>query len=85
MAIMHEGRGKGKEVRRGTCSKLLRLFPEADVEAFIVSLVSRLSHHVTCTCSTDVGEDLLKLVTCSDVHGHWVGVWRSGTFWKMTE
>jgi len=32
------------------------------------------------TCSTDAGEGLVKLITCSDVPGHWVDVWRSDTF-----
>ena len=31
-------------------------------------------------CSTNVGEGLVKLITCSDVPGHWVNVWKSGTF-----
>jgi len=31
-------------------------------------------------CSTNVGEVLVKLITCKDVPGHWVDVWRSGTF-----
>ena len=30
--------------------------------------------------STNVGEGLVKLITCSDVPGHLVDVWRSGTF-----
>jgi len=31
-------------------------------------------------CSTNVGEHLVKLITCYDVPGHWwVDVWRSGT------
>ena len=30
-------------------------------------------------CSTNAGEGLVKLVTCSDVHGHWIDMWRSGT------
>jgi len=30
--------------------------------------------------STNVGEGLVDLVTCTDVPWHWVDVWRSGTF-----
>ena len=30
--------------------------------------------------STNVGEGLVKLVVSNDVPGHWVDMWRSGTF-----
>ena len=32
------------------------------------------------TCSTNVGGGLVKLITCNDIPGRWVDVWRSGTF-----
>jgi len=28
-----------------------------------------------------MGEGLVKLITCNDLSGRWVDVWRSGTFW----
>ena len=33
---------------------------------------------VFVTCSTNVGEGLM--IMCSDIPGHWVDVWRSGSF-----
>jgi len=35
------------------------------------------------TCITNTGEGLVKLITCCDVPGLWVDVWRSGTFLKV--
>ena len=35
---------------------------------------------VFVACSTNKGEALAKLVTCSDLRGCWVDVWRSGKF-----
>jgi len=35
---------------------------------------------VFVTCSTNMGEGLLGLITCNDVPGHWGDMWRSGTF-----
>ena len=32
------------------------------------------------TCSTNMPKDLVKLITCNDVSGSWVDMWRSGTF-----
>ena len=32
------------------------------------------------TCCTIMGESLEKLITCKDIRGRWVGMWRSGTF-----
>ena len=32
------------------------------------------------TCSTNVGKGLVKHITCSDLDGHWVDVWMTGTF-----
>ena len=32
------------------------------------------------TCSINVGEGLVKLITCNDIPTHWVDVVRSGTF-----
>ena len=45
-------------------SALIALFPGLLTPAFVA-------------CSTNAG---VLLVTCSDVHGRWVDVWRSGTF-----
>jgi len=44
-----------------------------------ISLVPRPSHPSVC-CSTNMGEGLVKLITCNDVPGRWANVWRSGTF-----
>ena len=38
---------------------------------------------VFVACITNVG-GLVKLVTCGDVKGRWVDVWRSGTFPKLS-
>ena len=46
----------------------------------MISLLPRPSHPVFVACSTSTGESLVKLITCSDVPGHWVDVWRSDTF-----
>ena len=35
---------------------------------------------VFVACSTNVGEGLVKLITCNDILGHWVDVLRSCTF-----
>ena len=35
---------------------------------------------VFVACSTNTGEGLVKLITCNDIPGCWVDVWRSGTF-----
>jgi len=35
---------------------------------------------VFVTCSTNMGEGLLELITCNDVPGHLGDMWRSGTF-----
>ena len=43
------------------------------------SLVPRPSHS-SVVCSSVMGEGLVKLITYNDVPGHWVDVWRSGTF-----
>jgi len=32
------------------------------------------------SCCTRVGEGLVKLITWNGIPGHWVDVWRSGTF-----
>jgi len=32
------------------------------------------------TCSTNAREGLVKLIMCNDVPGHWVDMWRCGTF-----
>ena len=32
------------------------------------------------TCSTNTGEGLVKLMTCSDILRHWVDMWRSDIF-----
>ena len=43
----------------------------------------QITWHLTpvfVTCSTNVGEGLVKHITRSDVLGCWVDVWRSGTF-----
>ena len=37
------------------------------------------------TCSTNVGEGLIKLITFRYVPGHWVDVWRSGTFTEKSK
>ena len=34
-------------------------------------------------CSTNMGKGLVKLITCCDVPGHWVDVWRSGIFLEV--
>ena len=46
----------------------------------VVSLVPRPSNPSVVACSTNAGEDLVKLVTCSDIGGRRVDVWRRGTF-----
>ena len=35
---------------------------------------------VFVACSTNAREGLVKLITCSDVPGCWMDIWRSGTF-----
>jgi len=46
----------------------------------VLASLRRLFHlHVALVvCSIGVGGGLVKLVTCSDVPGRWVDVWRSG-------
>ena len=49
------------------CNTLLLLcvwFAKPCIQAFVA-------------CSTNTGKGLVKLITCSDVPGHWVDVWRS--------
>jgi len=39
-----------------------------------------LSTLVFVACSANMGDGLVKLIACTDIHGCWVDVWRSGTF-----
>ena len=45
-----------------------------------VSLYPGLPTPGFVACSTNTEEGLVKLITCNDIPGHWVDVWRSGTF-----
>jgi len=60
-----------KQINSGTstmcCSKIGALYPCLFNPAF-------------AACSTNAGEGLVKLITCSYVPGCWVDVWRSGRF-----
>ena len=51
---------------KAKCALYLASFPGLLTPAFVA-------------CSTNAEEGLLKRVTCSDVNGCWVVVWRSGT------
>jgi len=60
-------------------STVLQRTPTMPTSPYIASYPGLLTPALV-TCTTNVGEGLVKLITCNDVPGCWVDVWRSGTF-----